>query len=730
MVIESIHGAFRCMSLKIKKSTSVLLVTLCTFLMPFFSVQAQDELSVLNYWNYYNEQPHVLYSHLCSRAFVQLEKRKQGIVQLKTKQDWQKRQTLVKKKLQEAIGTFPEKTPLNAVVTGTIERDGITVEKIYFEPLPNYYVTAALFLPTGKRENLPAIVYCSGHSENGFRSKAYQQIILNYVKKGFAVLAFDPIGQGERIQYPKSDKPQYFYQRFRPTHEHSYGGTPSFVSGISPALYFVWDGIRAVDYLLSRKEIDSSRIGIAGRSGGGTQSVYIAAMDNRILAAAPECYVTSFDKLLRSMGPQDAEQNLFHFFDKGLDMADFLEVRAPKPTLMVTTTSDIFSIEGAREVFSEVKNTYQAFGTSQQLSMVEDDAGHASTKKNREASYAFFQKYLRNSGSNEDEEVTFFSDEELFVTSTGNVYTSLKGENLFSLNQKYTTNKLKKREKVQPEKVASLMGYVQPKVNNKAIFSGRLIKNGYVIEKYLVAGPDNYQLPVLWFKPQKTAPKILLYIYTKGKAAAIQSDSLVNQLMEAGYQVVIPDLSGAGELANAYLKGGDAFIDSTSLNLWYTGILTNKSLVAVRAEEIQLITEFVKKNSGVSSITAVGSGTFSTDLLHAAVVTKAFGQLALLRGLSSYQSIIEQEHYRTKYIPSVVAGALPFYDLPYLVTMLAPKRLLLCGMTDAVSQTLTDKEIQLVYKEALEATEKAQSMKISSVFQSVEVNRVLLDWLR
>ncbi|MEZ4904183.1 MAG: acetylxylan esterase [Spirosomataceae bacterium] len=253
----------------------LLVIGMFLFVLPL-STKAQGDLSVLGYWNYHHEQSHVLYSHLCQRAFRQLEERKKRIAQLKTKQDWQKRQAVIKQKLQESVGVFPAKTPLNAVITGTIERGGITVEKLYFESQPNYFVTAALFLPTGKRENLPTILYCSGHSANGFRSQAYQQIILNYVKKGFAVLAFDPIGQGERAQYPKSATPQYFYQKFTPTHEHSYGGTPSFIAGVSPALHFIWDGIRAVDYLLSRKEIDSNRIGIAGRSGGGTQSVYIA----------------------------------------------------------------------------------------------------------------------------------------------------------------------------------------------------------------------------------------------------------------------------------------------------------------------------------------------------------------------------------------------------------------------------------------------------------------------
>jgi hypothetical protein len=434
------------------------------------------------------------------------------------------------------------------------------------------------------------------------------------------------------------------------------------------------------------------------------------------------------------MGPQDAEQNLFHTFDKGLDMADLLEVRAPKPTLMVTTTRDIFSIEGAREVFDEAKIAYRNLGAAPHLTMVEDDAGHASTQKNREASYAFFQKYLQNPGSNEDTKVSFFSDEELFVTPTGNVYSSLKGETFFSLIQKDSFRRLKEETKVPPHaltaKVASLMNFVPPKSDKKSLFSGRLAREGYVIEKYLVSGPGDYYLPVLWFKPQKATNKIVLYINTKGKEAVAQNAGIAEQLVKEGYNVVLPDLSGAGELSNGYIKDGDSFIDSTSLNLWYTSILTNKSLVGIRAEEIQLTAEFIKQMSGTSSITAIASGTFSTDLLHAALVTKAFDQLALLNGLVSYRSIIEQEHYRTKFMPSVVAGALPFYDLPDLIRILAPRRIFLQGIVDAADQPISQQRIEQIYADAIQVHSNHRSLQIGQATQADEQMRELLRWLR
>ncbi len=659
----------------------------------------KEDLSVLNYWNYYNGQPAALYHHLSQTAFSQLEERQSAVSKLKTLADWKTRQATVRKKLQETVGAFPPKTPLNPVITGTVKRDGVVAENLYFESLPGYYVTAALFKPENSTGSLPAIIFCSGHSENGYRSETYQHIILNYVKKGFAVLAFDPVGQGERIQYFKADGTN----RFGPTHEHSYPGSQTFLAGISPARYFIWDGIRAVDYLLTRDDIDPVRIGITGRSGGGTQSAYIAAFDERILAAAPENYLTTFDKLLKSNGPQDAEQNLYHVLAQGLDQGDFVQVRAPKPLLMVTTTRDIFSIQGARDLFKESMNAYSAYGKKDHLMMVEDDAGHASTLKNREASYAFFQKYLNNPGSSKDEDTRKFTDQELYVTSTGNVYNSIKGENLFSVSRQFSENVIAQRKNQSltlttlAPVVKKVTGYQTPPRQKEAfVFSGRIHRAGYAIEKYLVAGPGKYYLPVLWLKPEKITGKPVLIYNENGKSAAAEPDALADLLVKKGHEVILADLSGAGELSDGYMKGGDAEIDGTSLNLWFAGILINKSLVGIRMEEMELVSGFIKQQTGAESgLQAIATGTFGADLLHAAVANpQHFTQIALLNPLVSYQSIAGKENYHTRFIPSAVPGALAHYDLPDLVHALSVKNILMINPVDAegkITGSVSDK---------------------------------------
>ena len=344
-------GVSRFFRERIGKS-AILLVCLLLLFHPTWAQEQEKDLQLFNYWEYYSDAPNALYKSFCDTAFYYLDQRKQKIAQLHTREDWKNRQQTVQKKLMEMVGPFPEKTPLNAKVTEVLQKDGYRVEKLIYESLPGFYVTAGLFLPDKLKGKAPAVLFCSGHSELAFRSETYQQMILNLVKKGFIVLAFDPVGQGERQQYydEKEGKSQ-----FGPTHEHSYPGAQCFIAGNSMAKYMVWDGIRSIDYLLGRPEVDPQRIGVTGRSGGGTQTAYIAAFDERVMASAPECYITTLEQQLKTQGPQDAEQNFYHGIARGIDLADLLEVRAPKPVLMITTTRDIFSIQGARTTFKEAK---------------------------------------------------------------------------------------------------------------------------------------------------------------------------------------------------------------------------------------------------------------------------------------------------------------------------------------------------------------------------------------
>lgn len=649
------------------------------------SVAGQErDLKVYPYWSYYSDVSNVLYETLCETAFQQLDERKSLIGNLRTEEDWANRQKEVKETLMEILGPFPEKTPLNPVITGTIRQDGMIIEKLYFESRPGYYVTAIFTYPADAEEALPAILFCSGHADTGFRSAAYQHMIFNYVKKGFAVLAFDPVGQGERIRYLDEDgKP-----RLGPTKEHSYPGAQSFLAGISPATFFVWDGIRAVDYLLTRKEVDPERLGITGRSGGGTQTAYIAALDDRLYASAPECYITTFDKLLKSRGPQDAEQNLMNGIARGMDMADYLEVRAPKPTLIVSTTRDIFSIQGVRDVYAEAKSAFEAFGAPDHLEKTEDDAGHASTVKNREATYAFFQKHLHQAGNSKDEEVPVFEPEELYVTPSGNVYRDLGGEDIYSLTLQDLKTRSRREQKMEADDLREILirasGYTEPD-QGEVVFSGRTGYDGYDLEKYLIRGSGSYYLPLVWLRPETGNGKTILYLDDEGKEEANQRWNLTDRWLEEGYSVVMADLAGMGEIGGGY-SGGDARIDDVPLNVWFAGILTGRSLTGILAEEINRIRNFLFDEE-VENVMIAGKGGINTALLHALYFQSGREEAVLLEPLVSYASVLEDREYQPKYLMASLPGGIQMYDLDELAAHIGRDRLLMINPVNARSET-------------------------------------------
>ena len=208
-----------------------IIITCTISLFIFMPTQAQDDVDLFKYWKYYSDIENSLYKYFCLVAFDQLESRKIEISKLETKSDWLERQSLVRKKLSEIIGPFPEKTPLNIRITGVIQKEGYRVEKIIYESLPGYFVTSALFIPDNLNTKAPAILNPIGHSPLSFRRDVYQHTIINLVQKGFIVFAYDPIGQGERLQYYDKESGKSI---FPTNHEHSYPGAQCFISGYSP----------------------------------------------------------------------------------------------------------------------------------------------------------------------------------------------------------------------------------------------------------------------------------------------------------------------------------------------------------------------------------------------------------------------------------------------------------------------------------------------------------------
>ncbi len=356
-------------------------------------------------------------AHLDRIAQRQLDDRERAVAAVHTQADADRRKAMVRAKLTELIGGLPTYDgPLHARVTGRLVSETHTIEKVIFESLPGFYITANLYRPN-QPGRYPAVLVPSGHTEEG---KPETQIVAaNLAAKGFIALSYDPIGQGERGQ-------TYLPELGRVLsggggNEHLELGARSILIGQSVARYFIFDAKRAIDYLVSRPDVDPDRIGVTGCSGGGAITTYVGVFEPRVKAAAPGCSINSFRTLFT--GPTaDSEMSFPQFLASGLDMADFYEAAAPLPWLMMATTEDYFRPEGARAVYTEARRWYELYGAGDRIRFFVGEGPHGTPRESREEVYRWMIRWLADGkGDFRDQPVKLYTNLELQVTESGNV---------------------------------------------------------------------------------------------------------------------------------------------------------------------------------------------------------------------------------------------------------------------------------------------------------------------
>ena len=194
---------------------------------------------------------------------------------------------------------------------------------------------------------IPCVLGLCGHSENAKAYGPYQFFARGLAGKGFAVLIVDPVSQGERRQFYVEEGVPAGESGPRSTIAHNMIGNGMLLTGDFIGSWFAWDAVRGLDYLLARPETDTSRVGVTGCSGGGTQATQVTALDPRVTMAAPDCYITSWLCNLENELPADAEQNPPRALEFGLDEADLLLAYAPRPTLILAEENCYFDLRGA-----------------------------------------------------------------------------------------------------------------------------------------------------------------------------------------------------------------------------------------------------------------------------------------------------------------------------------------------------------------------------------------------
>lgn len=708
----------------------------------------EENLNVFQNWIRWNNPGSMRTNFLNSLASKYYSTRTQEIAKLKTREDWKLRQEKMKVKLLGAIGPFPEKTPLNPKITGVVIKQGYRIEKIVFESWQGFYVTGCLFIPDNLKGKTPAVLNLIGHEQESYHAPLDQVIIINLVKKGIIVFAIDPLGQGEHVQYfdPKLNFSSIGYSVV----EHSYFGNICFLTGSSAAKYFTWDGIRAIDYLVSRPEVDEARIGVTGFSGGGTVTTYLAAIDPRVKVAIPCSWSINNQRLMEMKGTQDAETVLMHSLKKGIAFEDLIEIRAPKPTMMTFTSRDEYlSLQGARDAYTEAKRAYTALGAATNFQLVEDDSKHWLTPKIRLAIYSFFMKHFNMEGDSSEVEVEVLSRKDLQVTTSGQISTSFGGDMVFEVNKKEGIKLMDRLAKSRldipthvnrvRQKARDISGFIDPCCKNaEPIINGRYQREGYSVTKYALQGEGDYAIPILLFAPDDKGVKhpAVVYFHSDGKSAEARPGGEIEKLVKQGYVVAAADVLGVGETGNTA---------SRALSDGYTGVLIGRSLVGIQAGDMIRVVNYLKNRPDVdpSKISAVAIDEMTIPLLHAAVFDPSIKSVILKRPLISYRSVIMNRIYKIGLIAREnggthhpyevdfswgIAGVLEGYDLPDLIGCIAPRKIALVQIMDQLvepaSPDLIEKELEFP-RMAYKYKKVPENIKLNPVNSGLDT---LVDW--
>lgn len=620
-----------------------------------------------------------VYDYLTAIARADWSQRDARIAAIHTSAEVEQRQTFIRSKITELLGGFPARTPLNAKITGGFSRDGYRVETLVFESRPKFYVTADIYVPTSAKPPFPAVVGVAGHTQTSKAAAFYQHGWISLAKRGFVVIAFDPPGQGERIQYYD---PELGRSRVgTATSEHTAVGLQCILTGGNIANYIVWDGMRAIDYLLTRSDVDPKRIAVAGNSGGGMQSAYLAALDPRLAAAAPSCFLTSSEKLWTDFVPQDAEQNIIGFLANGLDIKDFALAFAPRPFDFLTATRDFFPISGSRAAYAEARRIYQVMGHPEHVNFFEYNDTHGWSVPRREATYRWFQKWLNNRPDDEGVETNFDVEpaSRLNATSTGQVATSLGGETVQSLNAALGERLAKERPTLAGDAlkraIASRIGIPvdhKPQVPKITTF-GEIGRDGYRIVKVTLETEPGVQIPALVFEPSSAGRKsAVLYLNPEGKSADAAPDGDIEALARAGYLVLAPDLRGWGETAAL----GGSFPHDGRYHLSMRAMLVGRTVVGMQATDLLAAFDYLAARPDVDSkrIGIFSKGNAEVVALLAAALEPRVHQIACEGGPVSYLDIV-RARFHGEIADIAIPGVLAQFDLPDVAAAIAPRKL-------------------------------------------------------
>jgi dienelactone hydrolase len=606
--------------------------------------------------------------------------------QMDTPENWKQRRNYLKAIFLDAIGGFPRPGPLNPRSFGCVSFGDYYLERVTFESVPNMVVTANLYVPTRLDRPAPAVLVPCGHAEAGKAYDPYRTLCHALASKGYVALIYDPIGQGERRMYRDGQGSVLGGC----TQQHTHLGVQLAAVGLNLARYMIFDSMRAIDYLLTRPEVDPTRIGCTGCSGGGTNTAYVSALDERITAAFPVCYITTLEARQKSENIADYEQNLYGQVERGLDHHDYISMVAPRPVCIGATTEDFFPLSGARETYAAARRVYEVLGVPERCEMVEVPGPHGYLPALRVAAYQFFNRWFDVEADEEEPHIELpdESDTLCFGDGVGASYThrvplsDARSLALHVLPHQVPADKLR-------EELAALVVHVPEECLSVPLCEAWPLSpelEGWDIKEVQASGAPALLLA------QRQAPRPV----SVAIAAEIQALACLGQ--EFGAAIILP-MSEVPDLAHracliessrqtedgkfpwCWIHGSESFL------AFYTQLL-GSDWVYKRTAQILAALEAL----GEGRVILHATGTHCPPSLYAAVLDQRVIALNLTRPLWSYALLLESEVHVCA--PAEVPfGVLGNHDLPAAMALLAPRPLTIRSPVGADGKPLSIDEL-------------------------------------
>jgi cephalosporin-C deacetylase-like acetyl esterase len=666
---------------------------------------------------YSGEYPDVLLQHLARKLNALAAKWDQERSKIRTPSDLEARNRFVRQKAIEMIHGLPEKNPLEPVTVGVLHRDGYRVENVMFQSRPNFWVTGNLYIPASGTGPFPGIISPCGHSATARMYPAYQFTYMNLVKNGFVVLAYDPVGQGERRQYwnPQTNVNEIGGPV---TWEHSLPGQLLLLLGQDLTHYRIWDGMRAIDYLLTRPEVDPKKIGCTGQSGGGTLTLFISALDERVQCAAVNEGGTRhrWPVLIRPetrVETGDTEQHFFPAAIYGVDMCDLHVAIAPRPLLAaIENYSPSFN-----ETADHIRERYRLLGVPEKFATEQATDPHGMTMKLRLATANWFCRWFYNrKGPDREPEFQLEPLENLYCTPDGSIRYSRKGDTIFSLilkrqaelppPRKAPANSagLRRYQRDIGDQIRKLLRYRQsdqPLAPRHVVTTPR---KGYQVEKLEFLSEPGIYIPAWVFLPERREQQTaILYVNDTGNRADGMEFGVIETLTRKGNVVVSIEARGIGETKPPH-PGEDSpgqfhHVDDVETVMSYMAWEMNESLFGMRVQDVIRSIDYILSRPDVDrrGVRLIGKGMGALWALCAAALDTRIRAAVCEAGLLSYRSLTSVDrflHGADIFVPDV----LKYFDLPDVAAAVADRPLALVSPLDAMKNPVEVSQARRAYR--------------------------------